>query len=160
MTLRTLRDNARLGEPVTVITTIATVFASLLKIFGGNNPGHYDATGRFVPGDYQNRLAFLAEWLHRYGLTEYDIDQNLVDSYIREPSGWQGMVSGYVQQLAAEKQQNPNEFYPHKKRTTVPGGTGTGTTGANLFGGDITTILLIGAAAYIFLTMSKGKKRR
>ena len=162
MILRTLRDNQSpryngLSEPVTIITSVIAIASGLMKIFGGTDPGHYDSTGRFIPGDLNNRLQFLAEWMSRYGLTAYDIDKNLVDSFIYQPSGWQGEVSGYVQRTAEDKKNNPQNYYPNVKRNSAPD---TNKNSATLFGNmDITTILLIGAAAYAFMQLAGNKRK-
>lgn len=164
MRILTLRDNSSyraLGEPITAtIAAVATTANLLASLFGGGNAGGYDETGRFIPGDIDNRLQFLAQWMSRYGLNTSDIDKSLVDTFIYQEGGWQGQVSSYVQQVAEDKKNNPEKYV--NKQIFNGGNAGLNMNGGlNLGGMNVTTILLIGAAVYLGAQLlGKGKRRR
>lgn len=172
MKLVTFRNNESayrgLSDPVSVAMAAVAVYNVLAPIFGGKgNAGGYDSTGRFIPGDIDNRLRFLSTSMARNGLTTNDIDKNLVDSFIYQPSGWQGNVDRYTQQLGDDKKLNP-EKYLNKQTPGENGGGGNisypGTYGGGVSSsgfGDINigTILLVGAGVFILANVLGGNKR-
>lgn len=148
-------------DPVSIATAAVSVYNVLSGIFGGGgNKGGY-VNGRFVPGDLNNRLAFLSQRLVDYGLSAYDIDKALVDSFIYQPSGWQGNIDRYVLSVYNDKKANPNKY----NNTPTPGGGTaiyTDGSGASLSGfgnTNFTTILLIGAGVFVLANVLGGKKR-
>lgn len=162
MKILTLRDNqnyTRLGDGFTdsipVVGSVISLIGSLTKLFGGESAGGYDESGRFIPGDIDNRLKFFAQRLQEYGLSAADIDKILVDTFIYQPSGWQANIDNYVLQVYQDKLANPEKY-----KNKTPGNTGGGGTNlAGMFSGmSVTTILLIGAAVY-FGAQMLGKKR-
>jgi len=156
MRIVTLRDNAnynnRLGDPV---TTVLGLFSALSSIFGGGeSKGGYDSTGRFIPGDINNRLNFLSQRMAANGLTIGDIDKNLVDSFIYSPSGWQGNIDNYVYQVAADKKANPQKYPLTPTVTPAPA------PAPSLGGFDISSLLLVGAGVFLVAQILGSKKRR
>jgi hypothetical protein len=154
MKIHTLRDYTRLSEPVTAAASILT---GLLGLFGGNK-GEW-VNGRFIPGDIDNRLNFLAQRLAQYGLTELDIDKARVDAFIYSPSGWQGNIDNYVISVYQDKQANPDKYNNRTYSPTAfnPSQMNTG----NLFGGmNVQTVLLVGAGLFLAMNyLSKNRKR-
>ena len=154
--IQTLRDNAnyqRLGDPVSIAMAAVQVYGALKGIFGGGeSAGGYDSTGRFIPGDINNRLNFLSQRIASNGLTIGDIDKNLVDSFISAPSGWQGNIDRYIAQVVADKRANPQK-YP-----LTPATTSTPTVLPSLGSFNISSLLLVGAGVFIVSQILGSKK--
>jgi hypothetical protein len=163
MKILTLRDNTKRYQPLGDVWTdigsslpvVGSAISLLSNLFGGDNAGGY-VNGRFVPGDINNRLQFFAQRLTQYGLSVSDIDQATVDSFIYQPSGWQGNIDRYVLEVYQDKTANPGKY--KKTIANIFNGTGAGVT-SSLGGMNITTILLVGAAVYFGAQMLGSKKR-
>lgn len=162
MRLYTLRDNAaRLGgDPVTVgtvVTSAASIFNGLLGLFGGGESAGEYVNGRFVPGDINNRLQFIASRMQQYGVTENDLDMVELQNIVYAPGVWQGQVDNYIISVYQDKKQNPQN-YP-KYQTAY--NTGLNTAGGLQLGNfGVSDFVLIGAGVFIiWQLLGKGKKR-
>ena len=159
MIITTLRDNARykpLRDPIAVITAVAALTSSLKSIFGGGeDDGHWEA-GRFIPGDLNNRLEFLAQRMSRFGLTTSDIDRDVVDTFIYQPSGWQGNIDNYVAEVYQDKKNNPQKYSFNNTPSGMPANLNT--SGFDM--SNLSTLLMYGIAAGLIYSLVSGKKRR
>ncbi len=160
--IQTLRDNTNEGghtDPISIAVAAASIFGSLKSIFGGGeSAGGYDSTGRFNPGDINNRLNFLSQRIASNGLTIGDIDKNLVDSFIYSPSGWQGNIDNYIAQVVADKRANPQKYPLTPATTTAPILTPTASPSLGSF--NISSLLLVGAGVFLVAQILGSKKRR
>lgn len=108
-------------------------------LFGTVDKGHYDASGRFYPGDYEQRLQQANTWIRQAGVNNI-VDRKKLDDLLRLPSGWQGAVTNYINQL--------------KKFADNPVSKGISDL-SNLAGSSPVPMFLIGGALLYFLFMKK-----
>ncbi|MEW6508393.1 MAG: hypothetical protein AB1432_11665 [Bacteroidota bacterium] len=164
MKLYTLRDNvARLGgDPVTIITSTASILNGLLTLFGGGEGAGEWVNGRFVPGDINNRLQFIASRMQQYGVTQYDLNRQELENIVYSPGVWQGQVDNYIISVYLDKKQNPQNYPKYKTEYNSGSNTSDSNTSAGLQLGNLgfTEILLIGAGVYfVAKLLGTGKKR-
>lgn len=165
MKIVTLRNNERtnytpLRDPVSVAMAGIQIFSALKGIFGGGNAGGYDSTGKFIPGDINNRLSFFSQRLAQNGLTQNDIDIDLVNSFIYSPSGWQANIDKYVLAVSQDKKANPEKYvYTPTPGTISPGG-GNVPMVSGLSNLNLTSLLMIGAGVFLVAQMLSTKRRR
>lgn len=147
----TLRDNVnRLADPFTTIASVVAGLNSVLGLFGQISGQGEWVNGRFIPGDIQNRLQFVASRLIQYGLTECDVDKVHLENIIYGMGVWQGQVDNYVISIYEDKKINPQKY------VGCPG-RNNNTAGFDLSG--LSTALLVGMGVFLVFGMKKkGRK--
>lgn len=84
------------------------------QILGSANPGSYDSSGRFVPGDIESRIQKVRGFMAERGLTDSDVVFSELVSWLYIPSGWQSKVTIYLDQVAYDKKNkaynNPHDY--------------------------------------------------
>lgn len=134
-----------------------TIFGSFVgnvfdSVFGSVNPGSYDASGRFVPGDLQTRIQKVKQFLYERGLSETDVNMNDLINALYVPSGWQGAITSYLDQVAYDKKNatsgNLHDFanpYPNTNQGAGANYIDPRTTLASVgLGGGWTFLIIIG----------------
>lgn len=155
MQIVTLRDNTRykrLGDPISLVTGAIGIYNSLASLFGGGeSAGGYDSTGRFIPGDLNNRLTFFSQRMAQNGVVITDINKEIVDSFIYAPSGWQGNIDNYIASVVQDKKNNPQKYLP----TPTPAPSPLPSLG----GFNYSSLLLFGAGVFVVSQILESKKR-
>ncbi|NMD00042.1 MAG: hypothetical protein GYA62_10010 [Bacteroidales bacterium] len=155
MKLITLRDNTTLGgDP---ITAGLSILDGLMNLFGGGEGKGQYVNGRFVPGDINNRLQWIASRMQQYGVTEYDLDIKDLENIVYGEGVWQGKVDNYIISVYLDKKQNPQNYPKYKNAY----GQNYGTADASLLNPNfnLSSILLIGAGIYLMSSLMSKKRK-
>lgn len=104
-------------DPVSIIGgVVSDVFSGVL---GNVDKGHWEGS-KFVPGDLQSRQNQVDQWLQQYGLTYADVDYSIIQTYLYSESGWQGKVTGYLDQVVNDKRSTVKSNISDAQSSQVP----------------------------------------
>ncbi|MEM3373359.1 MAG: hypothetical protein QXF76_04050, partial [Candidatus Anstonellales archaeon] len=104
--------------------TIGTVIGGLVDIisgiFGGEDEGHWEGD-KFIPGDLQNRINTVNQWIAQYGLRTDQVDWKVIEDILLTPGGWQDRIKTYLAQVKSQAAKKPatTTTKPNTTQTTT-----------------------------------------
>jgi len=134
-------------------TTIGGIIDLIGGLFGGTDEGHWEGN-KFIPGDLQNRINTVNQWIAQYGLRIDQVDWQEIEDILLTPGVWQDRIKTYLSQVKSQA--------ANKQAATKPAAIQTTTTQTKQTGTEIDTnqLLLIGlVGAGLYMIASKKKKK-